>query len=49
MCGIAFIFNADNRNADPMSIRHMVHSIKHRGPDALTQVERGSVALGHAN
>jgi len=48
MCGIAFIFNTDNRNVDPMPIRQMVHSIKHRGPDALTQIERGSVALGHA-
>ena len=29
-------------------IQLMVKSIAHRGPDALTQVERGPVALGHA-
>ena len=48
MCGIAFIFHADGRTAETIQIKRMVKSLQHRGPDALTQVERGSVALGHA-
>ena len=48
MCGIAFIFNTDGGAADAASIKRMVKSIEHRGPDALTQILRGSVALGHA-
>lgn len=48
MCGIAFIFHTDGCKADGASIKRMVKSIEHRGPDALTQIERGSVALGHA-
>lgn len=48
MCGIAFIFNSNGSATDAAPIRCMVKSIQHRGPDALTQIERGSVALGHA-
>ncbi len=48
MCGIAFIYNSNGSTADSASIMRMVESIKHRGPDALTHIERDSVALGHA-
>ena len=48
MCGISLIYHRDGRRAEAGTIRRMVKSIAHRGPDALTQVERGPVALGHA-
>ncbi|MBL1278620.1 MAG: asparagine synthase (glutamine-hydrolyzing) [Ectothiorhodospiraceae bacterium] len=48
MCGIALIYHNDGRPALAETMRRMVKSIAHRGPDALTQVERGGVALGHA-
>ncbi len=48
MCGIAFIYHSNGSAAKAASIISMVESIKHRGPDALTHIERDSVALGHA-
>jgi asparagine synthase (glutamine-hydrolysing) len=48
MCGIAFIYHSDGRQASAAAIRRMVKAQQHRGPDALTQLERGPVALGHA-
>ncbi len=34
MCGIAGIFNLKGHRASPQIIRDMVHSMRHRGPDA---------------
>lgn len=48
MCGISLIYHRDGKPAAASMIQRMVKSIAHRGPDALTQVERGPVALGHA-
>ena len=48
MCGISLIYHSDGKPASASMIQRMVKSIAHRGPDALTQVERGPVALGHA-
>lgn len=48
MCGISLIYHRDGRPASAAMMRRMVKAIAHRGPDALNQVERGPVALGHA-
>ena len=48
MCGIACIFHTNGDSKEHAVIRHMVQSLEHRGPDDLTQILRGSVALGHA-
>lgn len=48
MCGISLIYHSEGKIASASMIKRMVRSIAHRGPDALTQVERGPVALGHA-
>ena len=48
MCGIAFIYHSDGRQASASAMGRMVKAQQHRGPDALTQVERGAAALGHA-
>lgn len=48
MCGIACIYHTNGEAAELMTIRHMVASLEHRGPDALNQVTRGPIALGHS-
>lgn len=48
MCGIACVFHTDGEDVDHVIIRNMVASLEHRGPDALNQVSRGQVALGHS-
>lgn len=48
MCGIACIFHSNGETAEAEVIGRMVKSLEHRGPDDLTQIIRGPVALGHA-
>lgn len=47
MCGITLCYHSNGDQADENTIRRMVKSLAHRGPDALNHVMRGSVALGH--
>lgn len=48
MCGISLIYHNNGKPASASMIQRMVKAIAHRGPDALTNIERGPVALGHA-
>ena len=48
MCGIACIFHTNGDSAEHAAIKRMVKSLEHRGPDDLTQIQRGPAALGHA-
>jgi len=48
MCGISLIYHNNGKSASASTIKRMVKAIAHRGPDALTSIERGPVALGHA-
>lgn len=48
MCGITLCYHTHAAQADESRIRRMVKSLTHRGPDALTHVLRGPLALGHA-
>ena len=48
MCGISLCYHINGKQADERCIKRMVQSLAHRGPDALTHVMRGPVALGHA-
>jgi asparagine synthase (glutamine-hydrolysing) len=47
MCGIAGIFNLDDRPCDPDDVRRFVASLAHRGPDGEGVFTDGCVGLGH--
>jgi len=48
MCGIAGILRWDDDVADSESLRRMIQSIKHRGPDDTGLYTHGPVGLAHA-
>jgi len=47
VCGIAGIYHADGRVADPRHLGPMLDRIVHRGPDGRGTWHSGSCALGH--
>ena len=47
MCGIAGIFNLDNRPVDPDSLDHLVDGLAHRGPDDRGVHIDGPVGIGN--
>ncbi|WP_421900061.1 asparagine synthase (glutamine-hydrolyzing) [Maridesulfovibrio sp.] len=47
MCGIAGYCNFSGAPADELVVREMVETLRHRGPDGLDTLAKGSVALGH--
>jgi len=47
MCGIAGIYNFNNKPVDPFLVKKMSDSIMHRGPDDSGIYVDGSVGLGH--
>ncbi|HUK56421.1 MAG TPA: asparagine synthase (glutamine-hydrolyzing) [Nitrospiria bacterium] len=47
MCGIAGIYNVDNKPVSNEAIRKMTEVIRHRGPDGSGIYRDGNVGLGH--
>jgi asparagine synthase (glutamine-hydrolysing) len=48
MCGVAGIYYSDRRRGDADTVRHMVQSLRHRGPDDNDLFVGPGIALGHA-
>ena len=48
MCGICGVLNFDGAEVDPVRIRQMTDSLRHRGPDGTGQYIDREVGFGHA-
>lgn len=47
MCGIAGVYNLDNKKVQERDVKALTNAVRHRGPDGEGVWIRGNIALGH--